>query len=321
MSGAAKAAQLPGIEVAASAHELAFVPHDGDLGSALEGAEVLLGWDFRGHELEPHWRSASALKWVHRCGAGVETALFPALVESKVVLTNARGIFDRAMAEYVLAMILAKAKNVAENLDAQRRTEWRHRHSVRIAGTKALVFGVGSIGTEIGRLLKTSGIAVEGVGRSSRPGGKVFDTVHAADAAQAALAEADWVIAVMPATEQTKAYFDAARFSVMKRSAFFVNVGRGSAVDEAALATVLNDGRIDGAAIDVFHEEPLPAESPLWGARNILISPHACGDYVGFEADLVALFLDNLDRYVHGRKLKNVVDKRLGFVPSDDLDH
>lgn len=314
VSGASEMAEVPGLEAAKAHAEIAFAPDATELARHLPGSDILLGWNFRGRDLENQWKHADRLKWIHWCGAGVDAVLFPALVSSGVVLTNARGIFDRAMAEYVLGYMLSEVKGFRRSWEMQAARTWDFRMTEKLAGSRAIIFGTGSIGREIARLLKAADVEVAGAGRSRRSGDDVFGEVYASSDALAAVKDADWVIGVMPLTDATRDFFGASVFASMKPSARFINVGRGQSVDEAALAAALGEGRIAGAMLDVFREEPLPADSPLWSVPNLTVSPHMSGDYRSSQADMVAQFLDNLERLVAGRSLLNVVDKHAGFV-------
>jgi phosphoglycerate dehydrogenase-like enzyme len=265
---------------------------------------------------EPVWPRAGDVRWIQAASAGVDGLLFPDLVESDVVLTNARGIFDDAIAEYVLGLLLMLAKGMPGVVDRQRRSEWKHRDTEPLSGKRVLVVGVGPIGRAIGRVCADLGMAVRGVGTTARRGDDVFRVVFGADELLDAAAWADYVVDVLPATAQTRRLFGAEVFAVMRPAARFLNVGRGSTVDEQALVHALEDGRIAGAALDVFEEEPLLEDSPLWGMPNVIVSPHMAGDFAGWREALVELFVDNLRRYVTGRPLKNVVDKERGYVPS-----
>lgn len=316
VSGAADASEVPGLERIAPEAELRFPRDQAQLRAALHGADVLLGWSFRDASLREVWADADALRWIHWGGAGVDAVLFPELVESDLVLTNSRGIFDRPMAEYVLALVLAFAKDLPGTLEAQRRGRWEYRLSERIDGSTALVVGAGAIGREIARLLRAAGMRVVGVGRRARSADPDFGAVHAADALEGLLGQADYVIAAAPHTPQTEGLFNADRFAAMRPTARFINVGRGALVDERALVAALERGAIAGAALDVFRSEPLAADSPLWGAPNLIVSPHMSGDYAGYPAALAELFLDNFRRYRAGEPLRNVVDKRAGYVPA-----
>jgi phosphoglycerate dehydrogenase-like enzyme len=229
-------------------------------------------------------------------------------------LTNARGVFDQPMAEWVLGMILCFAKRFPQTLEFQAKHEWNYRLSESVAGKRALVVGVGSIGRAVGRLLQAAGMKVDAVGRSARDGGADFDYIHAVADLHAQLPLADYVVLITPLTDDTRNLFGAAEFAAMASHARFINIGRGALVVEAELLRALHDGQIAGAALDVFVEEPLPADSPFWSAPNCLVSPHMSGDYVEFEAAMADQFMDNWARFIAGEPFPNVVDKTLGFV-------
>ncbi|MFB3738530.1 MAG: D-2-hydroxyacid dehydrogenase [Candidatus Velamenicoccus archaeovorus] len=250
--------------------------------------------------------------------AGVDRLLFPELVESHVVVTNARGVFEEAMAEYVLGLVLAMAKGLPKTLEHQRRREWAHRNAETLGGRRMLVAGVGPIGRAIGRLAAVLGVEVRGVGRTTRTGDDVFETIYGPDELAEAVAWADWIVNALPLTDQTRNLFDRATIEAMPAHARFVNVGRGGTVDEPALVAALAEGRLAGAALDVFEMEPLPAESPLWDLPNVIVSPHMSGSFAGWREAAVEVFLQNLVRYVSGRPLINVVNKRRGYPTGDD---
>jgi len=316
VGGATGYGDVPGLNQIADKHEVAFAPDDPALNMHLPDAEVFVSWSFRGSGFEQSWPSANKLRWVHWCGAGVKPALFPALVASDVVLTNARGIFDQAMAEYVLGVMLSFGLGLPQMLEEQRARRWTYRQSELITGTRAVVFGVGSIGQRIGEVLRSAGVSVTGVGRTSRATSTVFGNILDRQERLSAISAADWVVAVMPETPNTEGYFGSDEFGAMRQSARFINVGRGNSVDEIALHTALVRGRIAGAALDVFREEPLPEESPLWSTPGLVITPHVSGDFKGFESAICSQFLGNLERYVTGKQLINIVDKEAGYVTS-----
>ena len=175
--------------------------------------------------------------------------------------------------------------------------------------------GAGSIGTEVGRLLRAAGLHVRGVSRTPRRPDEIFEEIAGPDGMSSELARADHVVNVLPITDATRGLFDAAAFAAMRPHAVFVNIGRGATVDEAALIQALELGVIAGAALNVFAEEPLPAESPPWRMPNVLVSPHRAWDHERWAEDVVALFVDNLRRFVAGEPLRNVVDVGLGYAP------
>jgi phosphoglycerate dehydrogenase-like enzyme len=284
-----------------------------ELGEALPGADVLFIWDFRSTKLQTVRERAHQLRWVHIASAGIDPLLFPGLISSDVVLTNSRHVFDDAIAEYVLGLLLAFAKDLPHTLDLQQRHTWRHRVTERLAGHSVVIVGAGPIGRAIARLAAAVGCRVTGVARNPRSDDPDFGTVHRAAALLDALTDADFVVVAAPLTDDTRGMFGAAAFQRMKPSARLINVGRGPIVDQAALVTALRGGQLAGAALDVFADEPLPPDSPLWGMSNVIVSPHMSGDVAGFEDELAALFLDNLARYRRGDPLRNVVDKHRGY--------
>ena len=315
IQGVESAGEVPGIEAIEGDAEFRCAPDLDALHAELPGAEVLLGWNFAADDVTHAFDRAHRLRWIQWGGAGVDAALFPALVASDVTLTNVRGVFDQPMAEYTLGMILSFAKGFRRTDTLQRERTWLHRLTEPIAGTRALVVGAGSIGRAIARTLRAAGIGVEGVGRTARDGDPDFGRVHDNSDLNRALGSADWVVLIAPLTAQTRGMFDAARFAAMKPTARFFNLGRGALVDEPALIEALEDGVISGAGLDVFVDEPLPAASPLWGMENVFVSPHMSGDFHGHKAAMAKVFIENFRRYRAGEPLLNVVDKRLGFVP------
>lgn len=287
-----------------------------ELPEAIKGAEILLLWDFFSSAVRDVWRHADSLRWIHVAAAGVDKLLFDELIDSDVVVTNSRGIFDRPIAEFVLASILAMAKDIPGSLRRQHEARWEHRETERIDGARALVVGTGSIGRETARLLTAVGMAVEGVGRTARANDPDFGPVHASADLISVVGESDYVVLIAPLTASTRGMVDARVLAAMKPTARIVNVGRGELVDEPALVTALRTGVIAGAALDVFVQEPLPTTSPLWSLENTMISAHLSGDAVGWLNRLSTLFAENLKRYLGGSELENVVDKALGFVRS-----
>lgn len=289
---------------------------DEGLADALPGADVLFVYDFLSRAVPGAWHAANRLSWVHIASAGVDPVIFPGLRDSDVVLTNSRGVFDTPIAEYVLGLVLAFAKDFARSLRLQGQARWLHRESERIEGRHAMVMGTGPIGRAIARMLRAAGMRVSGIGRSARADDPDFGVVHPSSELLGRLPEADFVVAVAPLTEQTRGVFDARAFAAMKTGARFINVGRGELAVTGDLIAALRANEIAGAALDVFDTEPLPAESPLWHMENVLVSPHMSGDVVGWRSILVERFAENFERWRAGEPLRNVVDKNLGYVPS-----
>ena len=306
--------EIPGIDRITDYVEISCAPDLDSMQRCLPKAEVLLGWNFRAKELRDAWYLAEKLRWVHWSGAGVDAVLFPEFVASNVQLTNVRGVFDGAMAEYTLGLIFVFAKGMVETMAAQTEHRWAYRWTDLTLGQKVLVVGVGSIGRAIARLLKQAGFEVSGVGRSARNRDPDFDQVYAVEDLVQLLETPDYVVLIPPLTDQTRGLFGEAEFSAMKSTARFINLGRGELVDEDALIAALTSGAIAGAGLDVFRSEPLPENSPFWDLENCIVSPHMSGDYHGFKETVAEVFLDNFERYRQGRELVNRVDKTLGFV-------
>ena len=311
--GASATDPPPGLAATSDAIDVAYADTAEDVAKAIDRADVIFAWRARRELLEEAWPNRARLRWIQTASAGVDSLLFPALVESDVVVTNARGIFDDAIAEWAVGMMALFAKGVLGVLERQRRHEWRHELTESLAGQNALVVGVGGIGRAIGRNARALAMDVLGVGRTARGGDEVFRAIVGSDELPDVLPWADVVVDALPATPETRRVFDAAAFAAMRPGARFLNVGRGSTVDEEALVEALRAHRIAGAALDVFEEEPLPHDSPLWDLPNVVVSPHMSGDFAGWHEAAVELFLENLLRFVRGERLRGVVDKRLGY--------
>jgi phosphoglycerate dehydrogenase-like enzyme len=306
-----------GTELLEAEAELTFTDAAG-LADALDGAEALLLWDFFSEAVRDAWPNGGSLRWIHVAAAGVDKLLFPELVGSEVVVTNARGIFDRAMAEFVLGSILAVAKDIHASHDLQTARTWHRRETRLISAETVLVVGVGSIGRETARLLRAVGMDVRGAGRTARSTDPDFGEIVASTDLVAHVGWADHVVVAAPLTAETHGLISADVLAAMKPGSHLVNVGRGQIVDQAALVSALRDGPIEAASLDVFEVEPLPAESPLWTLPGVAVSAHMSGDYEGWREALAEQFVDNARRWLNGESLLNVVDKQRGFVVTDD---
>lgn len=292
------------------------VTDDAGLPEALLGADVLYLWDYFADGVRRAWPAAESLHWMHVPAAGVDKLMFPELVASEVVLTNARGVFDRPMAEHVLGAMFHFAKNFGLASVQQRQRQWRHYATGDLAGASVLVAGTGSIGRCTARLLGAVGLQVDGMGRTARSGGTDFGTIHASSDFAAVVGAYDYVVLAAPLTPDTRGLLSRDVLAAMKPTAVLINVGRGALADEAALEDALRGGALAGAALDVFETEPLPQASGLWELENVLVTPHLSGDSQNQLPALARQFADNLAAFKAGRPLVNVVDKQLGFVVS-----
>lgn len=255
------------------------------------------------------------LRWIQCPQAGPDPSFYhPALVESEVVVTNMRGIFNDHISAHVLAMMLAFARGLPQYWTQQARREWKTGAPTRhLPEATVVILGVGGIGAETARLCAELRMRVIGVDPrldSSPPG--VHELVHP-DRTLEVVARGDFVIVTVPETPATRGMCDGRFFSAMKRGAVFINIGRGATVRLADLDAALRSGHLGGAGLDVFEREPLPAEHPLWDAPGMLITPHvaAAGPYL--DDRRTEVFLDNCRRFHERRPLRNVVDKANWF--------
>jgi phosphoglycerate dehydrogenase-like enzyme len=302
----------PGVEAAAEHVELRFAPDQAALRVSLSDAAGLYFWGGERAWIESAWGDAGELRWIQTASDGVDGLLFPELVSSGVEVTNARGVFEDAIAEWVIGAMLAFTSRILAQRDAQRERAWLEGTTQRLEGARLVVVGPGPIGRAVGVRAKALGMQVVAVGRSARHD-DLFGEIRSVANLHAVVADADFVLDALPLTAATRHLFDAAAFAAMSRATRFLNVGRGPTVDEQALVEALQDGRIAGAALDVFETEPLPASSPLWAMSQVLISPHMCGDFEGWERAVVEVFVDNCGRFARGEPLANPVDKSAGF--------
>ena len=304
----------PGLELLEGRVEVRHASDEKTLRETLPGTHVLLVTDFRTEALRAAWPAADSLQWVHATSAGVDALLIPELVDSEIPVTNAQGIFDRAIAEYVLGAILLFAKDFRGSLAYQREHVWKHRDTERVNHKRVLVVGAGSIGREIARLTSAVGMDVYGIARRGRSQDPDFIEVFANEALHEQLGKADYVVVSVPLTPATEGLFGPEEFASMKPEARFINIARGAIVQTHALVEVLKQGAIAGAALDVFEEEPLPPEHPLWEFSNVVMTAHMAGDFIGWRVALIEQFLDNLHRWERHEALFNQVDKKLGYV-------
>ncbi|SET50319.1 Phosphoglycerate dehydrogenase [Marinobacter segnicrescens] len=306
----------PGIDAVRARGEVRLAWDEETLREALPDSRVMMVTDFRTEALEAAWPMADKLEWIHATSAGVDALMFPALIDSDVTVTNARGIFDRSIAEYVLCTMLMFAKDFPRSMRLQAGHKWKHRDTERAEGREVLIVGAGSIGRQIARLARAVGMNPHGVARRARSGDDDFVAVHANEQLFDQLAVADFVVIAAPLTPQTEGLFDQKAFAAMKKEARLINIGRGPIVNTRDLIDALNKGEIAGAALDVFEEEPLPEDHPLWEMGNVILTPHMSGDFIGWRRALTDQFLENFDRWHKGGELFNHVDKKLGYAGS-----
>ncbi|MFJ4170756.1 D-2-hydroxyacid dehydrogenase [Paenarthrobacter sp. NPDC089714] len=285
-----------------------------NLSQALKEADILLVWDFFSTALEKAWPDRGDLKWIHVAAAGVDAVLFDGLRNSNVTVTNAHGVFDRPIAEFVLASILAHDKQLHASKSLQRQGKWEHRELTRTEGSSALIVGTGGIGRVTAQLLKAVGIDVRGVGRRAREQDPDFGSVFASSELAAHAPWADTIVLAAPLTAETTNLIARDVLAAMKPTAHLINVGRGRLVDEKALIETMSVGAIGHASLDVFSEEPLPSGHRFWSLDNVSVSAHMSGDVHGWRQALADQFLLNVRRFLAGQEFPHEVDKVLGYV-------
>jgi len=248
---------------------------------------------------------AKGLRWLHTFSAGVDDPFFQGMRARGIRLSTSSGAMAVPIAHTVMLYLLAFSRDLRGWLDAQARRAWEPRPVADLQGRLLGVVGMGPIGREVARLAQAFGLRVIGMRRT--PWGDEGCETWPLERLEELLARVDALVLALPLTDETRGIIDANALDAMKPDAILVNVARGGLVDEAALAERLADGRLGGAALDVFETEPLPESSPLWGLPNVIVTPHASGTTPGNQDRAAAIFLENLRRYLEGGLLRNEV--------------
>jgi D-2-hydroxyacid dehydrogenase (NADP+) len=274
-----------------------------ELQARIGEADVLVVSGLWRNELLEH---AGRLRFVQSISAGTDQYSRERLRAKGVRLASAQGANERAVAEHAMALVLALARRIGEARDNQATRTWRAmiadrtRREDELGGKTLLIVGLGRIGSRLAGLAQAFGMRVIGLKRNTSEAPAGVDAVVGPDRLLDVLPEVDFVVLSCPLTPETAGLIGAPQFAAMRSSAYLINVARGRVVDEAALLTTLQRGRIAGAGLDCFHDEPLPASSPLWGFDNVIITPHTAGETRRYEANIVDLLLDNLERLLSG---------------------
>jgi D-2-hydroxyacid dehydrogenase (NADP+) len=279
-------------------------------------AEIAIAWSVRPAQIA----ATKKLRWIHSPAAAVHQLIFPELIDSDIVLTNAREVHGPVVAEHVIALIFALAKKIPDAVRLQEKHEWGQQRMwdelprVReVAGATVGLVGLGSIGRGVAKTAKALGMHVSAVREHPEKGSEGTDAVFGPAQMNEVFRQADYIVLAAPVTDGTKAIANAERLALMKPDACLINVGRGPLVDEAALAAALRDRKMGGAALDVFPKEPLAADSPLWDVPRLLITPHTAALTDKLWERHYALFSENLRRYLNHQTLLGLVDKRKGY--------
>jgi len=263
---------------------------------------------------QPVFLAAKKLRWVQVFGAGVESCMFPELVQSDVTLTNTSGAFNNVMADHAFGLILSISRGIAYYVRKQSRKEWaRDRTFHQLAGQTLGVIGLGNIGCEIARRGKAFGMKVLAADVRSMECPMFVDQLCGMDEMEQVIKQADYLVVIVPLTPETRGMIGAEEIGKMKPTAHLINIGRGPVIDEAALIDALKNGVIAGAGLDVFDKEPLPPESELWEMDNVVVSPHMGGIAPETRATSFEIFLENFKKFVAGESLRNVINKQRQF--------
>lgn len=277
----------------------------------LAAAEVSFDFDWQAPAELP--RRAPKLRWVQATSAGIGAFVGrTGLDRSELIMTTAAGIHAVPLAEFAVLGALHFIKGVPHLRRQQAAHRWERSTTAQVAGRTVAVVGLGGIGRRVVASFQALGATVIGVGRPDRDYA-IDATVASTDDLDAILPSTDVLVLCTPLTPQTQNLLDARRIGLMKPGAVLVNIGRGQLVDEPALIGALANGRLGGAALDVFATEPLPAESPLWDLDNVLVSPHSAATVDTENAAITELFCDNLRRFLDGRPLRNLYRRELGY--------
>jgi phosphoglycerate dehydrogenase-like enzyme len=318
---------LETIRAAAPGSRLVTIGFDGHPDGPLDDVEVMLRGRLPADVFDRILARAPSLRWVHSATAGVERVLTPASRSRGLVITNARGVFSRPVAEYVMMMILAVCRRLPSLLELQAERTWQPLEARELRDVTIGIVGLGSLGRAVGALGTAFGCRVmatrkrpeEGshvtVGAGDEPylGSLMLDRVLSPEYLPELLGESDFVVLAAPLTPDTHDLIDDAAIAHMKPGAWVINVARGELVDERALVRAIREGRIGGAVMDTFREEPLPPDSPLYDLPNVILTPHTSWSSARVLDRSVGLFCDNLHRYAEGRGLVNVVNPDAGY--------
>jgi phosphoglycerate dehydrogenase-like enzyme len=292
------------------------LPNYDTLPEELPDTNIFVGYSLRAEQLA----LTRKLKWIHSTATGVAQLMYPELRASGVMVTNASGIFSLPMVEHTMGLILAMARNFPDSVRYQDQSKWavqdlwdKPQHINEINGSLLLIVGYGTIGRELARRARVFDMRVWGVTRSGKGDMTHAEKILPATELNEALPHADYVVIAAPETSETKHLIAAQQFARMKRGARLINIARGSLLDEAALMDALQRGTLTGAALDVTNPEPLPADSPLWHAPNLFITPHTSAISERLWPRQTELFTRLLDEWFSGKEMSNRVDFARGY--------
>ncbi len=288
----------------------------GAFAGAAPDATVMLNWSAPRDLNRSVFLMAPKLAWVHSRNAGLDSFLFPELVESPVTLTNGTGVFSPPLGEFALAAMLYFAKDFRRMIRNRVAGKWEPFDVLRLTGQTVGIVGYGDIGREVAWRAHAMGMQVLALKRHlPSPGSDLgpVDKMYSTSELRQMIAGCDYVVVAAPLTHETHHLISEAEFAAMKPEAVIINIGRGPVIDEAAMVHALAEGRIKGAGLDVFEIEPLPPESPLYKMENVLVSPHCADNTPDWLDNAMKFFIAQFERFQNGAPLLNIVDKKLGY--------
>ncbi len=283
----------------------------GRLDTVLSEAEVIFGLRFPQDVLTRSPR----LRWMQTMSAGIDRFLDAEMAASPVTLTNVSGIHATPIGEFVLGLMLMFAKNAPQHFQMKQEKQWKRLPPSILRCRTVGIVGLGSIGREVARLAKGFGMRVLATRRTAKEEGRTrnVDLLLPADQLGRLLAESDFVVLAVPVTAETRGLIGEEELRAMKSTAYLINISRGATLDEEALVHALEEHWIAGAGLDVFAAEPLPPDSRLWELPNVIFSPHVAGGMEDYAQRATERFVENLRRYLDGKRLRHVVDKKRGY--------
>ncbi len=281
--------------------------------TAFDDAEVLLLGGMPASVLDHLVGRCPQLRWIHSASAGVDRITTPLVRERGLTVTNARGVFSRPIAEYVVMMSLAIARRLPQLLELQRERTWQPLRGRELSELTIGIVGYGSIGAEVARLVTPFGCRILATRRHPERGGADGVELFGLDQLHEVLRASDIVVVAAPLTEATAGLIGVEQLAEMREDAWLINIARGRLIDELALRRALESGWIGGAVLDVFSEEPLSPESPLYRTPNLIITPHTSWASDRVVERTVELFVDNLRAFRAGEPMRNVVDVEAGY--------
>lgn len=300
-------------ELESKRHEVVVCRDEKTAVREVEDADIMICWRI----LPSIFEKAKRLKWIQFGSAGIDHTLFPELLASDVILTTLSGIHQTPVSEHVLALMLAFSRKIDESVRLQMEKRYDRSHIAATAselrGCTLGILGIGKIGLELARICSCLGMKVIGTKRTRSEVPDYVDEIYAPEDLDSVLEQSDYLVLILPLTRSTKHLLGAREIGLMKPSAVLINVARGQMIDDDALMQALREGKLAGAALDVFSQEPLPSDSPLYDVPNLIMTPHVGGAHAGYADKAFEVFKSNLDAFERCSSMRNVFDRKRGY--------